>query len=302
VNPWDDTTPPPADLPAFVAWSRECGARAEPSVCVPAACATFLAIAPRGVAVPLISGATTEVGVRARRDGRVWVLAGDMGAVPFGGEATSLLVAARTISSGPSPDALGLFVVDPTQPGVVRTPRTQLGTRSTVTVRLDDLRVGADARYDDGERATWASVVVALDKATVVAAAELTSIARTALSRAVAYASTREQFGAPIATYQALAHRLVDMAIDTEAAELAVEEAALDPTPANVSRAKIVANDAAQRVTAGLHQINGGVGFYADQAPPGLFARALALRVEMGDSRTHRLRLAGHLAYPATIA
>ena len=120
-----------------------------------------------------------------------------------------------------------------------------------------------------------------------------------ALDAAVAYASARDQFGAPIATYQALAHRLADMAIDTESAELAVEEAIDAPTPQNASRAKVIANEAAFRVAAGLHQINGGLGFYADQTPRLYYARALALRVEMGDSRTHRLRLARSLAYPA---
>jgi alkylation response protein AidB-like acyl-CoA dehydrogenase len=85
------------------------------------------------------------------------------------------------------------------------------------------------------------------------------------------------------------------MAIDTDAAELAVEEAIDAPTPRNASRSKIIANEAAHRVTAGLHQINGGVGFYADQTPPAFYARALALRAEMGDSAAHRRRL----AYPA---
>ena len=136
----------------------------------------------------------------------------------------------------------------------------------------------------------------ALDKATIVAAAELAGVARGALDAAVAYATGREQFGAPIATYQALAHRLADMAIDTESAELAVEEAADTPTPQNASRAKIIANDAAHRVTAGLHQINGGVGFYADQTPPAYYARALALRVEMGDS-SHPSASAGSAAW-----
>ena len=167
------------------------------------------------------------------------------------------------------------------------------------SVHLAGVRLGHGARYDDGTRATWSSVVTALDEATVVAAAELAGIARGALAAAVSYASGREQFGAPIATYQALAHRLADMAIDTEAAELAVEEAVDAPTPQNAAHAKIIANDAAHRVTAGLHQINGGVGFYADQSPPPYYARALALRVEMGDSSVHRLRLAAEMAYPA---
>jgi alkylation response protein AidB-like acyl-CoA dehydrogenase len=298
MNPWGEIRHGPIDdLPALATSALEHGFRLLPSAYIPFACATFLGLPPRGVAVPLLCGTTTDVGVHAARDGRDWVLTGDVGPVPFGREATTLLVVARAESSSSS--GLGLFIVDTRPPGVGRTPRASIGTRSMATVRLDAVRLADSARYDDGERATWSTVADALDKTTVVAAAELTGIARTALARAVAYASAREQFGAPIATYQALAHRLVDMAIDVDAAVLAVEEAAAAPTPENVSRAKIIANEAAQRVTAGLHQINGGVGFYADQPPPALFARALALRVEMGDSRTHRLRLAERLAYPA---
>jgi alkylation response protein AidB-like acyl-CoA dehydrogenase len=210
-----------------------------------------------------------------------------------------LLLAARAEEATSSSSPLGLFIVETNLPGVIRAPRASIGARGMCDVHLERVRVAAGARYDDGAQATWSSVIDALDKATVVAAAELAGIARRALDRAVAYATERQQFGAPIATYQALAHRLADMAIDTDAAELAVEEAVAAPTPQNASRAKIIANEASLRVAAGLHQINGGVGFYADQPTPSYFARALALRVEMGDSRIHRLRLAGRLAYPA---
>jgi alkylation response protein AidB-like acyl-CoA dehydrogenase len=298
MNPWDGIPNDPLtdDLPALVDRARELGSSAAITAFVPAVFASFLGLPRRGVAVALMCGATTESRVRATRAGDEWVLAGAVGAVPFAGEATTILVAATTDPD----DVLGLFVVDTALRGVSRSPRTSLGTRSMATVALDDVRVAAASRYDDGTADSWSTVVRALDKATVVAAAELTGVARAALTRAVEYASTREQFGAPIATYQALAHRLVDMAIETDAAELAVEEAADEPSPENVSRAKIIANEAAQHATAGLHQVNGGVGFYADQPAPTFFARALALRVEMGDSRTHRLRLAERLAYPSS--
>jgi len=205
-------------------------------------------------------------------------------------------VAARTEPAAFATTALGLFAIDVSTHGVIRTTRTSIGTDATSHVHLAGVRVGERSRCDDGARVTWPSIVAALDNATIVAAAELAGLARGALDAAVAYAKAREQFGAPIATYQALAHRLADMAIDTESAELAVEEAAGAPTPQNASRAKVIANEAAYRVTAGLHQINGGVGFYADQTPPAYYARALALRVEMGDSSIHRLRLATQLA------
>ena len=222
------------------------------------------------------------------------MLSGDAGATPWGDTASTLLIAASTEPSSSS-TPLGLFVIDAGDDGVERTARTSIGFGAMSHVAVTEVRVAESARVD----ATWPTIVSALDKTTIVAGAELAGLARGALDAAVAYATVREQFGAPIATYQALAHRLADMAIDTDAAELAVEEAVDAPTPENVSRAKIIANEAAHRVTAGLHQINGGVGFYADQTPPAYYARALALRVEMGDSATHRLRLTRHLAYPA---
>jgi len=287
------------DLSASVACARELGSQARATPLVATAAAAFLGIAAPRVAMALVCGATTDVPVRAFHDHDGWVLSGDAGAIPWGRTAATLLIAAHTEPPTSSSTPLGLFIVDGAAPGVIRTARPSIGSDSTSHVHLAGVRVGDSARYDDATRAPWSSVVAALDKATIVAAAELAGLARGALDAAVAYASAREQFGAPIATYQALAHRLADMAIDTDSAELAVEESAAAPTAQNASRAKVIANDAAFRVAAGLHQINGGVGFYADQTPRLYYARALALRVEMGDSSAHRLRLARSLTYPA---
>lgn len=300
MSAWDEIESSQADeLASWVALARTLGSNAAPTPLVPVATATFLGIDVPRAAVPLICGATSDVQVQAFHDSDGWVLRGDAGAVPWGGEAATLLIAARIEPPASSTSPLGLFVVDAEQPHVVRTSRTSIGSAAMSDIHLTGVRLGDDARYDDGGRATWSSVVAALDKSTIVAAAELAGIARGALDTAVAYATEREQFGAPIATYQALAHRLADMAMDTDSAELAVEEALDAPTAQSASQAKVIANEAAQRVTAGLHQINGGVGFYADQNPPRFYSRALALRFEMGDSRVHRLRLARSLAYPA---
>jgi alkylation response protein AidB-like acyl-CoA dehydrogenase len=297
MNPWSEIESLVTnDVRAAAALAHEFGSRSMPTALIPAAFAAFLGIAARRAAVSSICGATDDVKVRAFHDDDGWVLTGDAGAVPWGRQAATLLIAAHTEPPSSSMSPLGLFVVDAEQPGVIKVARTSIGSPAMSSIHLAGVRIGDGARYDNGERATWSSVVTSLDKATIVAAAELAGIARCALDAAVSYATAREQFGAPIATYQALAHRLVDMAIDTESAELAVEEAVDAPTPQNVSRAKIIANEAAQRVTAGLHQINGGVGFYADQTPPAHYARALALRMEMGDSAEHRLRLATQFA------
>ncbi|HUP74310.1 MAG TPA: acyl-CoA dehydrogenase family protein [Acidimicrobiales bacterium] len=296
MSPWDEIEALLTDdLHSAVAHAHALGSRAQATPFVSASAARFLGIGAPRLAIALVCGATTDAGVRAFHDHDGWVLSGDAGAVPWGDEAATLLIAARTEPSLPA-SPLGLFAVDAETHGVIRTPRTSIGSAAMSNVDLAGVRVSDSSRVDDGVDVSWPAVVRALDKAAIVAAAELAGLAQGALDAAVAYATAREQFGAPIATYQALAHRLADMAIATDAAELAVEEATGSPTPPNASRAKIIANDAAHRVTAGLHQINGGVGFYADQTPPAYYARALALRVEMGDSAIHRRQLAGHLA------
>lgn len=295
MNPWHDLGSLPSDLAALSARAHALGTDAMATPLAPATVAMLLGIQAPRVATMALSGASADSAVQAAREDDDWVLRGTVGAVPWGESAATLLVSART--EPPSHSPVGLFVVDVNRPGVSCIPRRSIGTPSASHIRLDGVRLDAADRLDEDR--SWASITDALDRAAIVVASELAGVARGALDAAVAYSTSREQFGAPIATYQALAHRMADMAIDVESAELAVEEAVDAPTPENASRAKIIANDAAQRVTAGLHQINGGVGFYADQRPPAFFARALALRVELGDSRAHRLRLAGRLAYPA---
>ena len=300
MNPWEEIEAVATnDLGALVARAHEVGTLARVTPLIPVAAAALLGIDAPRVAMAAMCGATTDVRVRAFHDREGWVLTGDAGAIPWSDIAATLLIVARTEPPSSPSTPLGLFVVDADRQGVVRAARTSIGSSTMSQVHLAGVRVGDGARRDDGVNVTWSSINTALDGATIVAAAELAGLARGALDAGVSYATRREQFGAPIGSYQALAHRLADMAIDTESAELAVQEALDEPTPENASHAKIIANDAAHRVTAGLHQINGGVGFYADQIPPAYFARALALRVEMGDSRVHRLRLATQLAYPS---
>lgn len=192
------------------------------------------------------------------------------------------------VVSGTGATAAVVFAIDGDDVIAIDAPaarkaRTLIGWRDAAEIALFP---------GSGERLTGVGHAIA--RATVVAAAEAAGVARGALDSAVSYASAREQFGAPIGTYQALAHRLVDMAIATEAAELAVEQATVEPMALHASRAKLCADHAARLATEGLHQIHGGVGYYADQAPPAFFARALALSYELGDARHHRRVVARH--------
>ena len=102
----------------------------------------------------------------------------------------------------------------------------------------------------------------------ILAAALLVGSAQAVTDLAVAYAKGREQFGRPIAGFQAVKHMLADMQVRASVAQVAVYAAAVtldDPTVGNVARAasaaKVTAGDAAVRNAKAAIQVHGGMGF-----------------------------------------
>ena len=93
----------------------------------------------------------------------------------------------------------------------------------------------------------------------VVWAAEAAGAAQRLLDRSVAYAKTREQFGKPIGSFQAVKHRLADMHSEVQYAESAVVWASLEPE--NARRAATYALDTAIEVAEASIQVHGGMGF-----------------------------------------
>jgi alkylation response protein AidB-like acyl-CoA dehydrogenase len=121
-----------------------------------------------------------------------------------------------------------------------------------------------------------------------------------ALNRATfAYLNSRKQFGASLATFQALQHRAADMFIAAEEVSAAVNHAvaALDEPPgiarsAAICAAKVTADIAGRRVGHEAVQMHGGMGV-SDELNVSHYARRLAtIRAELGSADTHRQRLA----------
>jgi alkylation response protein AidB-like acyl-CoA dehydrogenase len=121
-----------------------------------------------------------------------------------------------------------------------------------------------------------------------------------ALNRATfAYLNSRKQFGASLATFQALQHRAADMFIAAEEISAAVNHAvaALDEPPgvarsAAICAAKVTADIAGRRVGHDAVQMHGGMGV-SDELNVSHYARRLAtIRAELGSADTHRQRFA----------
>ncbi len=136
----------------------------------------------------------------------------------------------------------------------------------------------------------------ALDDWRLLTASALIGLARRALELGVEYAIARHQFGVPIGSFQALQHRLADVATGVDAAGLLVDAAAAASDPIAAASAYVAAIDAA-RVSAGasLH-VHGGYGFMLEYDIQLYFRRASAWPLALGDPDAEVTRLADLLA------
>jgi alkylation response protein AidB-like acyl-CoA dehydrogenase len=171
-------------------------------------------------------------------------------------------------SEGAGPQA---FLVPRDAAGLGATPERNLGLDAlpTVELELEDVRVPASARLGGD---AGCDVRALINRGRVALAATAIGVARAAFEIARDYAKEREAFGAPIATKQAIAFKIADMAIEIDAARLLIWEAAwlLDQGRDVTREAVLAARQAAQValvVTDGAVQVLGGHGYIRDYLP-----------------------------------
>lgn len=148
----------------------------------------------------------------------------------------------------------------------------------------------------------------ALDRGRLMQSAELVGVARQVLADSVAYLNTRQQFGRPLASFQALQHRLVDAAMQVELAANSLLDAldTLDARSDDTTLRKTVASRAKARAArAGLEatrlaiQLHGAIG-YTEECDVSLYFRgALHLAAWLGNATAHRQRYGALAALPA---
>ena len=160
-------------------------------------------------------------------------------------------------------------------------------------------RVSAPATHGE---ALGGDSEAAIDRATVVVAAELVGVSQRALEMTLAYVKDRKQFDTPVGAYQAVSHKCAQMLKDTEGARSATYFAAWaadaepDRLPEAASLAKAAASDGGRDVTASAIQAHGGIGFTWEADVHWLYKRAQVDAALLGGSGTHRARLARLLA------
>jgi alkylation response protein AidB-like acyl-CoA dehydrogenase len=203
-----------------------------------------------------------------------------------GHTAQLLLVVARTGGG------LGLFAVDASDAGVVRTPLPTLDmTRKLARVELRRV----PARLVSGPGDATAALSRALDLALVALTAEQVGGAQRCLDMAVDYAKVRVQFGRPIGSFQAIKHKCAEMLIEVESAKSAAYQAAgsaPDELGVATAIAKAYCSEAYFRVAAETIQVHGGIGFTWEHDAHLYFRRAKSSQLFLGDEHYHRERFA----------
>lgn len=201
----------------------------------------------------------------ARRDGSDYVLDGAKCFVPWIDGADPVLVVA---AENGTPQA---FLVPRNAAGLTAEPERNMGVLAlpTAELKLTGVRVPAAAKLGGDNGADLRRV---LNQGRVALAAMAVGVARAAFEVARDYAKERQVFGAPVATKQAIAFKLADMAIEIDAARLLAWEAAwkLDRGE-DATREALLAKRQSQRIALdvadGAVQVFGGHGYIRDYLP-----------------------------------
>jgi alkylation response protein AidB-like acyl-CoA dehydrogenase len=222
-------------------------------------------------------------------DGR---LRGEKTPVPDAEIADLAVVAARDGAAGP----VALWLVDLGQDAVERRPlKTVDPTRNHAALRFR----GAAAERLGGDG--WPLLERLFDRAAVLFAFEQLGGAQAALEMAKDYACERHAFGRPIASFQAIKHKLADMYIAVELARahayygawaLSTDAAEL---PLAAAAARVSASEAFFHAAKENIQVHGGMGFTWEFDCHLYYRRAKLLALNLGSTRRWKDRLVGHL-------
>jgi len=210
-------------------------------------------------------------------------------------------VFARTSES--RTEGISCFLVDGAMPGLsFGAPEHKMGLTGSPTtiVNFDDVLVGSD-RLTGSVGRGFAIAMSALDSGRLGVAACAVGLAQAALDYAVSYAKERHQFGKPIIDHQGLGFLLADMAAGVESARATMLEAARRrdrglPFSRQASIAKLVATDAAMRVTTDAVQVLGGYGYTRDYPVERYMREAKVMQIFEGTNQIQRMVIGRHLA------
>jgi alkylation response protein AidB-like acyl-CoA dehydrogenase len=234
----------------------------------------------------------------ARKEGSGYLINGHKAVVVGAPWASHLIVTARTGGGQRDTGGVSVFLVAKDAKGVTtRDYPTVDGARAS-EVYFENVSVGPDALIG-AEGGAMPLIDQVMDEATAAVCAEAVGVLRKLHEGTLDYTKQRKQFGQPIAQFQVLQHRMVDMFIHVEQsvsmtymATIKLEEAAAERAKA-ISAAKVQIGRACKFVGQNAIQLHGGMGMTDEMAIGHYFKRATVIEGLFGSVDHHLRRYEG---------
>jgi hypothetical protein len=236
-----------------------------------------------------------HVTTRATANGTGHVLSGAKSVVPAGDEADAFIVPARLSGADDDTAGIGLFLVERSGAGVsVRGYPTQDGGRAA---ELTLAAAPATLICTEGHE----TLSLAADVGLAAACAEGTGLMERLVALTAEYLNTRKQFGVPIASFQALRHRMADVKMQLELGRSMSYFASMklgEPAPARrraLSQAKVQLGRSMRQVGQECIQLHGGIGVTDEYIASHYFKRLTLLEMTWGDTLHHLGEVSGRM-------
>jgi len=208
--------------------------------------------------------------------------------------ARHILVVCRTTKSDDKHQGLSMIWIPTGAPNLRIDPIETMGGRETAHLYLDEVEA-PDASVLGEVDAGWTQLMAGLNVERLILAATMLGIGQRAFDDALAYVKERRQFGRPIGSFQALQHRLADLATELEAARLltwwVASKVDQDPDrmlPREASMVKLFATETAQKAALEGMQMMGGYGYSSEYDMERLVRQTLVSTIYGGTSEIQR--------------
>jgi isovaleryl-CoA dehydrogenase len=212
--------------------------------------------------------------------------------------ADHVLIVCRTTRGESKHDGLSMIWLPRDAAGMEIVPIETMGGTETNHLYLTDVEAPADALLGEVDQA-WKQLMAGLNVERLILAATMLGIAQRVLDDTLAYVKERKQFGRPIGSFQALQHRIADMATEIEAARLMTRWVATltdedrgRMLPREASMVKLHVTEVAKRVAVEGMQMMGGYGYSSEYDMERLVRATMVSTIYGGTSEIQRTIIA----------
>ncbi len=208
--------------------------------------------------------------------------------------ADHVLVVCRTTKSGDKHAGLSMIWVPRDAEGLEIVPIKTMGGEETNHLYLTDVEAPESAVLGEVDRG-WTQLMAGLNVERLILAATMLGIAQLVFDEVIVYVKERKQFGRPIGSFQALQHRIADMATEIEAARLMtrwvaslVDEDPDEMLPREASMVKLYVTEVAKRAAVDGMQMMGGYGYASEYDMERLVRTTMVSTIYGGTSEIQR--------------